>query len=254
MDGPARVLMVIETYGRAGGIDYTGAGEQLRTLAPRLQERGVVVQVLTSQVGREGTAQEEDGVLVTRLGVAGGTRRSARFAQRTARFAQRVPHWMMKHRRAWDIVHIHGVTRTAFAAIAAARVLGKKSLVKFTMLGSDDAVTVGASRLGAFKLALLGLADAYVAPSTALAEAATRAGLKAERVVRIPNGVDMKRFAPAAGEARARVRGDVLEPLGWPRDALVALFVARSSRGKVWTCWRRRGRKLCGGRPRRGCW
>lgn len=218
MDKPPRVLMVIETYPRAGASEYSGAGAQLRALAPRLQAAGVEVQVLTSQSGRDDAVKEEDGIPVIRLGSGDGPSWSARFAQR-------VPRWMLEHRREWDIVHIHGMTRTALAALAAARVLGKRSLLKFTLLGSDDALTVRASRLGKLKLALLGLADVYAAPSTALREAAIGAGLAAERIIRIPNGVDVERFAPVDGEEKAHARREAFESLGWPPDALVALFV-----------------------------
>jgi len=218
MPGKPRVLMLIDTYpGSAVLSDYSGEANQLRVLAPRLLAAGVEVRVLTSHVARRDAEDEVDGVRVIRL--------AAPEHGRATRFAQRVPMWLLRHRREWDIVHIHSTARSALAALAATRVLGKKSLLKFTLMGSDDAITVRESRLSGIKMRLLRLADAYVAPSTALAESVWAAGLPADRVARIPNGADLNKFAPPTEDERARLRNDLLEQFQWPHDALIALFV-----------------------------
>jgi glycosyltransferase involved in cell wall biosynthesis len=219
MSGNPRVLMLIDAYpGSANSPDYSGAANQLRALAPRLRAAGVEVRVLTSHAARNDVEDAVDGIGVVRLAAPEGKRRSPRFAQR-------VPMWMLRHRREWDIVHIHGMARSALAALAAARLLGKKSLLKFTLMGSDDALTVRASRLSGAKMRLLRLADAYAAPSAALADSVRAAGLPAERVARIPNGVDLNKFAPPAGDKRARLRKELLDRFHWPHDALLVLFV-----------------------------
>lgn len=218
MAGEPRVLMLIETYPAPNKPAYSGAAAQLRALAPRLQAAGVAVEVLTSRAGPHDIQDELDGIRVTRLAVPSAETRSARLAQR-------VPLWLARHRRDWDIVHIHGMTRTALAALAAARVLKKPSVLKFTLLGNDDPLTVRGSRFSGAKMGLLRLADAYAAPSTALAEAVGAAGLPSDRVVRIPNGVDPARFAPADDYERQRLRNDLLQTHGWPEDALIVLFV-----------------------------
>ncbi|HUW59427.1 MAG TPA: glycosyltransferase family 4 protein [Candidatus Bathyarchaeia archaeon] len=216
-DNP-RVLMLIDTYpGSAVLSDYSGEANQLRALSPRLQAAGVEVRVLTSNVARRDAEDEVDGVRVIRL--------AAPEHGRATRFAQRVPMWLLRHRREWDIVHIHSTARSALAALAATRVLGKKSLLKFTLMGSDDAITVRESRLSGIKMRLLRLADAYAAPSTALAESVSAAGLPADRVARIPNGADLNKFAPPTEDERARLRNDLLEQFQWLHDALIALFV-----------------------------
>lgn len=219
MPGNPRVLMLIDTYpGSAVLSDYSGEAIQLRALGPRLQAAGVEVRVLTSHVARRDAEDEVDGVRVIRLAAPAGLRRSARFAQR-------MPMWLLRHRREWDIVHIHSTARSALAALAATRILGKKSMLKFTLMGSDDAITVRESRLSGIKMRLLRLADAYAAPSTALAESVWAAGLPAERVARIPNGVDLSKFAPPTEDERARLRENLLDRFQWPHDAVLALFV-----------------------------
>jgi glycosyltransferase involved in cell wall biosynthesis len=207
-----RILMLIEAY----PPEYTGAGRQLQALARELVERGVSVQVLTSH---EGVADlhESDDIPVTRLACP-GPRRAAAFAQWA--FA-----WLLQHRREWDVVHIHGVTRSAYAGILCAKLLRKRAILKFTLLGSDDAATIRAARMGRIKMRGLACADAFIAPSLALADVAADAGLPVDRIHRIPNGVDRTRFCPLPeGERRAR-RQEWMTPQGWAEEDLLVVFL-----------------------------
>ncbi|MCC6145214.1 MAG: glycosyltransferase, partial [Candidatus Hydrogenedentes bacterium] len=161
---PLRILMLIEAY----PPEYTGAGKQLQTLAGALVKRGISVRVLTSHDADKDTHEAGD-VPVTRLACAG--------PRRAATFARRAFFWMCRPRREWDIVHIHGVTRSAYTAICCARLLRKPSILKFTLLGSDDAATIRAARMGRLKLRALGMAAGFIAPAQALARAAEEAGI-----------------------------------------------------------------------------
>jgi glycosyltransferase involved in cell wall biosynthesis len=217
-----RVLMVIWAY----PPEFTGAGRQLATLAAGLSARGVRVRVLCSHEGREDLAEHDGPVEVRRLGTGtSGPRRLRRFGRRA--FA-----WMLAHRREFDVVHVHGVSPATYAAAVAARLTRKPSLLKLTLLGDDDPLTVGATRLGGLKLRLLGLMRGVVAISTGLHDAVAASRLTRIRSWRVPNAVDCRRFAPLAPKERDIARQRVLDELGLPDDALLTVFIGGIERRK----------------------
>ncbi|HLW01570.1 MAG TPA: glycosyltransferase family 4 protein [Ktedonobacterales bacterium] len=85
-------------------------------------------------------------------------------------------------------------------------------------------------RLGRLPLGLGGLilrigrgADAVISLTDHMTEELTGAGIPADRVVLIPNGVDCERFAPVSSEHRAELRAQC----DFPPDRPVVLFAAR---------------------------
>ncbi|MCC6144211.1 MAG: glycosyltransferase family 4 protein, partial [Candidatus Hydrogenedentes bacterium] len=87
------------------------------------------------------------------------------------------------------------------------------------------APTIRAARMGRLKLRALACADAFIAPSRALADAAQGAGLPLGRIHRMPNGVDRTRFCPIPdGERRAR-RQEWMTPQGWSENDLLVVFL-----------------------------
>lgn len=207
-----RVLMLLEAF----PPDYTGAGLQALALCKALQRRGQPVAVLCA--GPEpGVAEDRvQGVPVTRLGVP--------FERRAKEFAMRAGRRLVRTRGDWDIVHVHGLNRAAYAGIACARVLGKRSVLKFTLLGSDDPRVVQEARLSALKLWALRRADRYIATSSALAEQVRNSPLDSDRLRIIPNGVELDRFAPVDASVRARLREELFEARGWRGATGLAVY------------------------------
>ncbi len=222
MTATPRVLMVIWAY----PPEFSGAGRQLATLAGELIEQGVRVQVLCSHAGRGDRTEQDGRVTVHRLGTnASGTRRLRRFGLRAFR-------WMLAHRREWDIVHVHGISPATYTAALAARLLGRPSLLKFTLAGDDDPITVGATRLGGVKLRVLGMMSGLIAISTALADAVAASPLAGKALWRVPNAVDAGRFSPPGPEERARMRREVSAEFGIPDGAPLVVFLGGIERRK----------------------
>ena len=71
-------------------------------------------------------------------------------------------------------------------------------------------------------------ADAFVAMSREIERELHGAGMTPDKVVYGPHGVDTGRFRPATLEERTRLR----QQLGWPPDAVVAVYTGRLLRGK----------------------
>jgi glycosyltransferase involved in cell wall biosynthesis len=216
-----RVVMLIETF----PPEYTGAGRQLQALAPRLAALGVDVLILTSHRGRGVVREECEGVPVVRIGVGGQEGQSASFPLRAAA-------WLLRHGRAFDVLHIHGLTRTAFAAIPVARVMGLRVVLKFTLAGSDDPAVVRASRMAAVKMAILRQVDRFVATSTALAGIVREAMGDDTRLSLIPNGVDVSRFAPLSKAERRASKESLCAETGWDPDAPIVAFVGSVEKRK----------------------
>jgi len=207
-----RVVMLIETF----PPDYTGAGRQLQSLAPKLAALGVDLLILTSHRGHGVLRETREGVPVVRFGIGEGQSTS---------FPLRAAAWLLRHGRAFDVLHIHGLTRTAFAAIPVARMMGLRVVLKFTLAGSDDLGVVKASRMAWFKMAILRRVDRFVATSTALVETCRAALGDDSRLRLIPNGVDIDRFAPLDPDERLAVRQAICAETGWDANAPIVVFV-----------------------------
>jgi glycosyltransferase involved in cell wall biosynthesis len=66
-------------------------------------------------------------------------------------------------------------------------------------------------------------ADAVISLTEHMSSELREAGIAADRIVLIPNGVDCQRFAPVSAERRAELR----RQLGWPLERPIVLFAAR---------------------------
>jgi glycosyltransferase involved in cell wall biosynthesis len=75
---------------------------------------------------------------------------------------------------------------------------------------------------------LLRRADKFVAISDDIAEEFAAAGYGADRMIRIPNGVDLERFQPVSREAELLLR----DQLGLPRKAFIFAYAGRLHRHK----------------------
>jgi glycosyltransferase involved in cell wall biosynthesis len=115
----------------------------------------------------------------------------------------------------FDLLHVHGSTADAALVMERAKGLGLKTILKLTLLGSDDPVTLRGTLAGR----CFTLADAVVATSTALADTCHGAGLRNSRVEPIPNAVDCQRFRPVENQAAVR------QELGLPAEAFIGVTV-----------------------------
>jgi len=205
------VLIFTETY-----RPVVGGGEtQARLLAEGLRAEGLGVTVLTRRSDRTLSKTERlDGVDVLRLRPVGRGQ-----LKKWGLVVSCIPA-LVRRRREYDVVFVSGFRIIGMTAVLAARALGKAVVLKADSRGemSGAFFAAGLKRIRmtprslpfrAFlgvRNAVLRRADAFVAITDGVVEELEGAGVRAEIVHRIPNGVDTRRFGPVKPGERATLR------------------------------------------------
>jgi glycosyltransferase involved in cell wall biosynthesis len=101
-----------------------------------------------------------------------------------------------------DVLWTLGVDRSTYGALALARLRKIPTVVKLTLEGEDDPVTLSRRSFGFLRLTLVRAAEAVVCPSRRLVELTAQSGFDPSRVHHVPNGVDLTRFQPPAPGTR----------------------------------------------------
>jgi glycosyltransferase involved in cell wall biosynthesis len=214
-----------------------GGGERhIRELGRRLVESGDAVTVVTRR-GEPGWPAEErlDGVRVLRVPPGGGAR--------LGKYLMALPAaWrVVRERREVDLVVVRGTRVLGLPGLVAARLAGRPVVLQAELNGemSGEIYLWGTRLAGGLIDALVRVlvwlrnrllvgADAFVAMSRQIETEFRAAGVPAEKVRRIPHGVDTRRFQPGEAAQRAARR----LALGLESDALVVAWTGRLLRGK----------------------
>ena len=223
-----RVLLISTYYYPViGGVEI-----HARQLAQHLQALGFGVEVVTKRVRRRHPARDRvDGVTVHRIGPIGDRRANGKWVILPTLFAA-----LVAMRSRYDVIVCVDYRGVGVAAIAAGPLLGRPVIaqaeVAGVLAGADANATSGlapettATRvLKAPVRAIYRHADAIACIGRDLERECLRAGVRRDRVVYLPHGVDVQRFRPADAGERARLRAE----LGWPASRPIVLFVGRLS-------------------------
>ena len=182
--------------------EYSGAARQAVTLARGLQQRGdAVVSLLSYTLKRE-------------LSGAGMFERMPAYRIYTPSFglvrkallSLRLAFHLVRLRRTYDVLHIHGGVFLIGCPTLIGKLLGKKTVLKMTTWGEDDAQTLKTCRFAWLKYPLFLMASRYVATSSQFREGYLQCGLDSGKLSVIPNAVDVERFHPSDFEERRRLR------------------------------------------------
>ncbi len=198
-----------------------GAERQARLQAEELTRRGHRVCVVcprspgqqTGVVGR---------VRVSRLP------RSRRRRLRKPSYAAVLGCWLVAHGRRFDVWHVHLASRQADWVVLMAALLRRPTYVKVASGGETGEVHVG--NRSAWMTRRIGLrgASRVQALSGEIAHELRQVGVRPDRIVRIPNGLDLSVFRPVAPQHRAAIR----RQLGLPSAQPVVLYTGRFARYK----------------------
>jgi glycosyltransferase involved in cell wall biosynthesis len=235
-----RVCLITEIFHPE---DQGGQGQHAFELAARLRARGVDVTVLTRRVF-EATPRGEStgqGIRVVRLEPPGLLKgRGWHAVWPSLRFLSGVFFALVRGRASFDVFLVHGVKGILLPTVLAARLFGKRCVIKIDALEEleNGVARESIERMGlaanSFVLrtwtrlrdALLRRADAVIAISSELADALRARGLTPTQVRRIPNGIDLRRWLDdRPGKAALRQR------LSLPDQTLVT-YAGRLSRAK----------------------
>jgi glycosyltransferase involved in cell wall biosynthesis len=239
---PPRICLLTESF-----HPRIGGGEaHARLLSAELVARGVPVFVLTQRRERAWPQREQvDGVPVHRVGPPGFPR-LGKFLMVPAALWQ-----LLRRRRDYQVVYVCGLRTLGPVAVLAARLSGARCVVRAESCdelageGTLAAAPAGLARRTAS--ALLGLrnalilrADRFLSISRVITREFLDCGVPPERLVAIPNGIDVSRFAPAAPGETAALRAR----LGLP-EGFLCVYTGKLNRGKglemLLRAWRRLG-------------
>jgi len=192
-----RVLMVIRHFYPWVG----GAERQAQQLARTLIEKGVEVKIVTGWWFR-GTSTKEiiDTVPVSRnftcwemFGLK-GLRKFGAYIYMLTLLA-----YLIRHCQEYDILHVHLTNYHTFISMVAARLLGKKILIK---VGNTGEWGIKAMKEGRGQgiwgmermFASLRDSDCLVAVNPAITRELVTEGFAASKIVEIPNGIEVDAF------------------------------------------------------------
>lgn len=123
------------------------------------------------------------------------------------------------------ILHLHGFTLKSVLGVFVAKLSGKRVLLTIHTAGQDEPQAQRRLRLGRLRLLAYRAIDRYVAVSPALSSRFLTSGLPRERLVQIPNGVDVSRFRPpVATTEKAALRAHLELPETLPVILYVGFF------------------------------
>jgi glycosyltransferase involved in cell wall biosynthesis len=210
------VLFVTGAY----APEFSAGGLQCQAVARALGGRASV-EVLTTSTTRTLSHRDEiEGVPVTRVHVELGRRWSALQSSATMAVA------LLRLLPRIDLVHVQGVSSKNVLLTALARLFSRPVIVHLQTAKHDEPEAIRAQ--GSLAWWAFSSADRYIAVSRGLAQRYLDAGLPANRIQEIPNGVDLARFHPASGSERRELR----RQLGLAPERPLILFVGVMSPDK----------------------
>ncbi|MFP4418086.1 MAG: glycosyltransferase family 4 protein [Chitinispirillaceae bacterium] len=214
---PIRVLMIIDRYHPVWG----GAENQLKQLLPHFRAHGIDCSVVTRRWKKTWRKKDVfDATPVTRLGAAGVTK------LHDVLYAFHLFVYLLFRTDSYTCFHSHGAILLGALTTLAARLRGKKSVVK---IASSTKIPALRRRLaGKLLLQVCRLSSTIVAVSNEIRAELHDAGIDQKRIALIPNGVDHRRFAPATTYERFAFR----KAHGLDRNHIIAVFCSRLVRGK----------------------
>jgi glycosyltransferase involved in cell wall biosynthesis len=226
-----RILLMAETYHPVLG----GGEKHTRSLALGLAALGFRVSVITRRSTDELSPEEQDGGVTIHRVDPTGQGRGKKFAMvpgalRLARKLARESDVLMNGgTRVLALPARLAVAGTQCALVLRPELNGELDGSLALWGRKPSAVGRSLARTAAdVRNRLLRRTDAVVAISEAIAREATGVGFAAEKVHRIPHGIDMSEYAPANAQAKAALRRD----LGLPLDSLLVTYTGRLIEGK----------------------
>lgn len=225
--------MVIQRFRPA----FSGQAVQVEQVCRELARRRVRTTVLTAVRGRPGGTEACDGWQVRRLraDLLPGSHDRSRLWMPI--FGVRVAAALARVRP--DLVHVHGPTDGLYGAWLYGRLMGVPRVAEMTLLGDDDPLSIREhhGRLRRLRWAMYRRYDAWVAMSEAFLDSVRAAGLPAERVRVIPQGVDTDRFRPADVGERHRLRAELALSAEAPLVVFLGSLVRRKGVDVLLRAW-----------------
>lgn len=239
-----RVCLLTGSY-----FPVMGGGEaHARLLCGEWHRLGVPVFVMTSHKVPASPALEwVDGVAVHRVPPAGYPR-LGKYLMLASSFWR-----LIRMRQDYDVIYVCGIRTLGLIAVLAARLLGKGCVLRAESRGELSGWFIWGKPNGSKSALLKALfigpvflrnrilkkADIFLSIAPVIREEYETCGVPAEKIVEIPNGIDVARFSPVSPEGKALLRGKLNLPGG-----RLFVYTGKLNRGKglefllrVWKDW-----------------
>ncbi|MDF1540663.1 MAG: glycosyltransferase family 4 protein, partial [Candidatus Thorarchaeota archaeon] len=86
-----------------------------------------------------------------------------------------------------------------------AKILGKRTIGKISLMGTDDPVSLSEGILGRFRLLIMRRLDIWISLTAEAIDTCLNVGIPEERIVQITNGVKCKKFSPIDDKSRSQI-------------------------------------------------
>lgn len=210
--------------------NYSGSSIQAFNLSQKLRSHGVDPFIVSANLSNGPAHEVIDGISLYRLPVARADDwQIPSFSVAAARF-------LFSKRKGFDLIHAHGTVQHGVASMVG-RLLGKPTILKVAMMGSDLGFEGQGRVTGRLNKLLVSRFDQYIATTAGIASEFADRGLDAKKVALIPNGVDTGVFAPVSPENKRAIRRDLGLPEG-PIVACVAIINERKNIDGALRIWR----------------
>jgi glycosyltransferase involved in cell wall biosynthesis len=241
-----RVCVVVNSPDFSRPFTLGGMERQLSDLAHALVRRGVDVLIVAPRSPRIATHSADGSAPAPSIhylapgGDFKGLGRAALWPN--AQYILNAVLFLLRRRRAYDVVLVSGLRMLALPCALAGRLAGKRCVVRIET-GADLTDTVSpasAGRMRRWERRALGalirgvrhvsfaLVDGLVAFSDQLQASLEAQGAAPAKIRLIPNGIDTDRFAPVTAVARRALR----RRLGLPPEKIVFVYTGRLCRSK----------------------
>ncbi len=239
-----RICLYTDSY-----YPVVGGGEaHARLLCGEFLKLAVPVFVLTGhKVASSSAFERVDGIAVHRLPPAGYPR-LGKYLMLGSSFWR-----LIRMRREYDVIYVCGIRTLGLVAVLAARLLGKGCVLRAESRGEVSGGFIWEKTDGRKNKLLKALfigpillrnlilkqADAFMSIAEVIREEYEACGIPLQKIVSIPNGINVARFCPVSSEGKATLR----LKLGLPAGHLFA-YTGKLNRGKglefltrVWKNW-----------------
>jgi glycosyltransferase involved in cell wall biosynthesis len=216
-----------------------GQEQHLLQLSQSLIAAGAQVRVITHRYERALPVIDSVGsVPLVRLSPVGTLKGAGfRVAPRLGLLLCRMVWRLLRDRHDYQAVLVSGFNFMPWSAVAAAMLTRKPCVVRpesplelTEFVGADSRRKMGLSErslplrlLGALRRRAAHRVDRYIAISSEIQSGLGRLGIGAEKIVPVPNGIDIERFRPVAAERKSQLRA----LLGLPAEPLLMIYTGR---------------------------
>jgi L-malate glycosyltransferase len=193
-----------------------GAERQARLQAEELVRRGHRVTVVCART-EDLSSGEINGVRIVRL------RRINRRRLFRISYMARLLVWLLRHACRYDLVHVHLANLQADLAVAVAHRHKRPAYVKVACGGAVGEIQRFRAMAKLTRWYGLRHADRVQVLSDEIGKELVAIGVPTERMIRIPNGIDLQEFRPLSAAARRSLRRE----LELPEAGVIVMFVGR---------------------------